>query len=48
MWLGVDARVSIVERKADAVVVVLGAPLTAQATITDEVRKTWKVKRPKR
>lgn len=48
VWLGVDARVSIVERKADAVVVVLGAPLTAQATITDEVRKGWKVKRPKR
>ncbi len=48
VWLGVDARVSIVERKGDAVIVVIGAPLVAKDAIVDEVRKSWKVKTPKR
>jgi hypothetical protein len=44
VWLGVDTRVSIVERRDDRVVVVIGAPLAARERITDEVWKTWKVK----
>jgi hypothetical protein len=45
VWLGVDARVSIVERREDEVLVVVGAPLAAEPAIADEVWKTWKVKR---
>ncbi|MCB9564640.1 MAG: hypothetical protein H6708_30005 [Kofleriaceae bacterium] len=43
VWLGLDARVSIVERDGARVVVVIGAPPTARDTITAEVAATWKV-----
>jgi len=45
VWLGADARVSIVERRDDEVLVVVGAPLAAQARIADDVWKAWTVKR---
>jgi hypothetical protein len=45
VWLGGDLRVSIVERRDDRVLVIAGAPLSAMATIADEVWKGWKVKR---
>lgn len=48
VWLSVDARVSIVERKDDQVVVVIGAPLSSRDQIVGDVRRAWKVKRPKR
>jgi hypothetical protein len=43
VWLGTDLRVSIVERRDDQVVVVVGAPLTARAGIADQIWKTWTV-----
>jgi hypothetical protein len=43
VWLGTDARVSIVERRDDQVLVVVGAPLTARDVIADDVWKSWKV-----
>jgi len=44
VWLGADLRVSIVERRDDQVVVVVGAPLPTVDTIVDDVWKAWKVK----
>jgi len=46
VWLGVDARVSIVERRDDEVLVVVGAPLAAQTHIADDVWKAWTISRP--
>ncbi len=48
VWLGIDARVSIVERAGDQVIVVIGAPLAARDKIVADVRKSWKVKKPKK
>ena len=44
VWLGADLRVSIVERRDDQVLVVVGAPLSTIDTIADDVWKVWKVK----
>ncbi len=44
VWLGVDLRVSIVERKDDQVLVIVGAPLTTVDAIAADVWKAWKVK----
>jgi hypothetical protein len=41
VWLGADARISLVERREDRVLVVVGAPLVAQDTIADDVWKNW-------
>jgi hypothetical protein len=43
VWLGADLRVSLVERRDDQVLVVIGAPLSAKSTIADDVWKAWKV-----
>lgn len=44
VWLGTDLRVSIVERRDDQVLVVVGAPATTVDAIADDVWKAWKVK----
>ena len=46
VWLGVDARASIVERRGDQVLVVVGAPLPSLPKIADEVWAAWTVKVP--
>jgi hypothetical protein len=43
VWLGGDLRVSIVERRTDQVLVVVGAPISSRARIADDVWNAWTV-----
>lgn len=46
VWLSTDLRISLVERRDDQVLVVVGAPLAVLDTLAADVWKAWRVKRP--